>query len=86
MINHEWKASLHNAKTRPGAGCNFDHQLLIVDVQFTLKKLPVSETPLKLDYNSIDEVCRVKISYSFEALLLADEENSPNEQWEDGKE
>ena len=61
IINQKWKASLKNAKTRPGADCNSDHQLPIVDMQFRLKKLPVSETPLKLDYNSIDEVYRVKI-------------------------
>ena len=85
IINQKWKASLKNAKTRPGADCNSDHQLLIVDMQFRLKKLPVSETPLKLDYNSIDEAYRVKISNSFEALLVAEEEKSPNELWEDGK-
>ena len=85
IINQKWKASLKNAKTRPGADCNSDHQLLIVDMQFRLKKLPVSETPLKLDYNSIDEAYRVKISNSFEALLVAEEEKSPNEHWEDGK-
>ena len=54
-------------------------------MQFRLKKLPVSETPLKLDYNSIDEAYRVKISNSFEALLVAEEEKSPNELWEDGE-
>ena len=85
MINQKWKASLKNAKTKPGADCNSDHQLLIVDIQFRLKKLPVPVTPLKLDYSSIDEVCRVKISNSFEALLAAEEEKSPNELWEDGK-
>ena len=85
MINQKWKASLKNAKTRPGADCNSDHQLLIVDMQFRLKKLPVAETPLKLNYNSIDEVYQVKISNSFEALLASEEEKSPNELWEDGK-
>ena len=85
MINQKWKASLKNAKTKPGADCNSDHQLLIVDIQFRLKKLPVPVTPLKLDYSSIDEVCRVKICNSFEALLAAEEEKSPNELWEDGK-
>ena len=85
MINQKWKASLKNAKTKPGADCNSDHQLLIVDIQFRLKTLPVPVTPPKLDYSYIDEVCRVKISNSFEALLAAEEEKSPNEPWENGK-
>ena len=38
-----------------------------------------------VDYNSIDEAYRVKISNSCEALLVAEEEKSPNELWEDGK-
>ena len=74
MINHKWKARLKNAKTRPDADCNSDHQLVIVDLQFRLKKLSVSEPRLKLDYNSIDKVCRIQISNSFEALFVAQEE------------
>ena len=84
IINQKWKASLKNAKGRPCADCNSDHQLLIVEMQLRLKKLPVSETPLKLDYNSIDEAYRVKISNSFEVLLVAEEETSPNELFEGG--
>ena len=37
MRNHKWKASLKNAKTKPDADCNSDHQLLIVAIQFRLR-------------------------------------------------
>ena len=33
IINEKWKRALKNAKTRPGADCNTDHQLLVVDME-----------------------------------------------------
>ena len=78
MINQKWKGSLfEECKTRSGADCNTDHQLLIVNIQFRLKKLLLTDTPLKLDYNSIDEVKQVKISSSFEVLLASEDEKLP---------
>ena len=85
MLNQKWKGTLKNAKTRPGADCNIDHQLLAVDMQTRLKKLQKPQIPQKLDYTSIDNEYRIKISNSFESLLQCEEEKSPNELWEEGK-
>ena len=39
LINQKWKGSLRNVKTRPGANCNSDHQLLVIDLKLKLKKI-----------------------------------------------
>ena len=44
MINTEirliiWRSSIQSAKTRPGADCGSDHELLIAKFRFKLKKV-----------------------------------------------
>ena len=85
IINQKWKNALKNAKARPGADCNTDHQLLVVDMQVRLKKLRKVITPVRLDYTSFANEYNVRISNSFEPLLELDEEKSPNEIWQEGK-
>lgn len=38
IFSENWK-SLKNVRTRPGADCNNDHQLLTADIKFKLKQL-----------------------------------------------
>ena len=85
MINQKWIRALKNAKTRPGADCNTDHQLFVVDMQVRLKKLRKVISPVRLDYTSFTNQYSVKIYNSFEPLLEHDEEKSPNEIWKEGK-
>ena len=85
IIDQKWKSALKNAKTRPGADCNTDHQLLVIDMQVRLKKLNKVISPLRLDYTSFNNEYNVKVSNSFEPLLKLDEEKSPNEIWQEGK-
>ena len=37
--SQRWRSSIQSAKTRPGAGCGSDHELLIVKFRLTLKKV-----------------------------------------------
>ena len=38
LCNQRWRSSIHSAKTRPGADCGSDHELLIANFRFKLKK------------------------------------------------
>ncbi|XP_063593072.1 uncharacterized protein LOC134770132 [Penaeus indicus] len=86
LINKKWKGSVRNAKTRPGADCNSDHQLLVVDLLLRLKKINKPPIPLRFDYSTMNEKYRVEISNRFAALLECEEEQTPNELWGNGKE
>lgn len=39
MIGKRWKSSVLNVKTRPGADCGSDHQLLVAKVKIRLKSI-----------------------------------------------
>ena len=84
IINQKWK-SYKNARTRPGADCNNDHQLLEVIMKVQLKKMS-QPVQLRLDYKSVPEDCQNLVSNSFAALLRCEEEKTPNEFWSKGKE
>ena len=85
MINKKWKGSVQNAKTRPGSDCNSDHQLLVMDLKFRLKKLTKPPKVLRFDYTTISDDYKVEISNRFESLLQCDDEKTPNDRWEEGK-
>ena len=72
-------------KTRPGSDCNSDHQLLVIDLNFRLEKLMKPPTVLKFDYATISDDYRIEISNRSESLLQCDDEKTPNELWEEGK-
>ena len=39
LCSHKWRSSLQSAKTRPGADCGSDHELLIAKFRLKLKKV-----------------------------------------------
>ena len=45
-FSQKWKSNLKDVRTRPGADCNSDHQLLIVEIRFRLKKMEHPLPPL----------------------------------------
>ena len=48
-----WKSSIQSAKTRPGADCGSDHQLLIAKFRLKLKKAEKTTRPVRYDLNKI---------------------------------
>ena len=50
---HNWRSSIQSAKTRPGADCGSDHELLIAKFRFKLKKAEKTARPFKYDLNQI---------------------------------
>ena len=66
---------MQGAKTRPGADCSSDHQLLIAK----LKKVGKTTRPFRYDINQIPYDYTVEMMNRFEGLDLVD--RVPKELW-----
>ena len=53
LCSQRWKSSIQSAKTRPGADCGSDHELLIAKFRFNLKKVGKTTRPFRCDLNQI---------------------------------
>ena len=73
------RSSIHSAKTRPGADCGSDHELLIAKFRLTLKKVGKSTRPLRYDLNQIPYDYTVEVTNRFKGLDLID--RVPEELW-----
>ena len=85
IVSQKRRGCVKNVRTRPGADCNSDHQLLVADIKLGLRKMVQSLQPRRVDYQTLDNNYKVKISNRFEALLQCDEERTPNELWKEGQ-
>ena len=66
-------------KTRPGADCGSDHELLIAKSRLKLKKVGKSTRPFRYDLNQIPYDYTVEVRNRFKGLDLID--RVPNELW-----
>ena len=66
-------------KTRPGADCGSDHELLIAKFRLQLKKLGKTTRSLRYDLNQIPYDYTVKVRNRFKGLDLID--RVPDELW-----
>ena len=67
------------AKTRPGADCGSDHELLIAKFRLQLKKVGETTRPFRYDLNQIPYNYIVKVINRFKGLDLID--RVPEELW-----
>ena len=58
------------SKTRLGADCGSDHELLIVKFRFKLKKIGKTTRPFKYDLNQVPYNYRVEMTNRFKGLDL----------------
>ena len=63
---------IQSAKTRPGADCGSDHELLIAKFRLTLKKVGKSTRPFMYDLNQIPYDYIVEVRNRFKGLDLID--------------
>ena len=63
------RSSIQSAKTRPGADCDSDHQLLIAKLRFKLKKVGKTTRPFRYDLNQMLHV-------NFRTSLLSSTKNT----------
>ena len=64
--------AVESAKTRLGADCGSDHELLIVKFRLKLKKVGKTTRPFRYDLNEIPYDYTVEVTNRFQALHLVD--------------
>ena len=69
LCSQRWRSSIQWAKTRLGADCGSDHELLIAKFRLKLKKVGKITRPFRYDLNEIPYFT-VKISNRFKGLNL----------------
>ena len=74
------REALHSQKkTRPGADCGSDHELLIAKFRLKLRKVGKTTGPFRYDLNQIPYDYTVEVGNRFKGLDLIDRE--PDELW-----
>ena len=79
LFSQRWRSSIQSAKTRPGADCGSDHELLIAKFRLKLKKVEKTTRPLRYDLNQIPYDYTVEVRNRFKGLDLID--RVPDELW-----
>ena len=65
-----WRSSIQLAKTRPGADCGSDHELLIAKFRLKLKKVEKTTRLFRCDINQIPYDYTVEVRNRFKGLDL----------------
>ena len=79
LFSQRWRSSIQSEKTRPGADCGSDHELLIAKFRLKLKKVGKTTGPFWYDLNQIPYDYTVEVRNRFKGLDLID--RVPNELW-----
>ena len=74
LCSQRWRSSIQSAKTRPGADCASDHELLIARFRLKLKKVGKTTRPFRYDLNQIPNDYTVEVTNRFKGLDLIDTE------------
>ena len=77
--SQRWRSSIQSAKTRAGADCASDHELVIAKFRLKLKKVGKTTRPFRYDLNQIPYDYTVEVRNRFKALDLID--RVPDELW-----
>ena len=77
--SQRWRSSIQSAKTRLGADCGSDHELLIAKFRLRLKKVEKTTRPFRYDLNQTPYDYTVEMTNRFKGLDLID--RVPDELW-----
>ena len=80
-LQPKMRSSIQSTKTRPGADCGSDHELLIAKFRFKLKKVGETTRSFKYDPNQIPYNYTVEVRNRFKGSDLID--RVPEELWMD---
>ena len=72
ICSQKWRISIQSVKTRLGADCGSDHELLIAKFRLKLKKVGETTTPFRYDLNQIPYDYAVEVRNRFKGLDLID--------------
>ena len=79
LYSQRWRSSIQSTKTRPGADCGSDHELLFTKFRLKLKKVGKTTRPFRYDLNQIPYDYTVEMRNRFKGLDLID--RVPDELW-----
>ena len=79
LCSQRWRNSIQSAKSRLGADCGSDHELLIAKFRLKLKKVGKTTRPFRYDLNQIPYYYIVEVTNRFKGLDLID--RVPEELW-----
>ena len=79
LCSQRWRSSIQSAKTRPGADCGSDHELLIAKLRLRFKKVGKPARPFRYGLNQIPYDYMVEVTNRFKGLDLID--RVPEELW-----
>ena len=71
-LQPRWRSSIQSAKTRRGADCGSNHELLIDKFRLKLKKVGKTTRPFRYDANQIPYDYTVEVKNRFKRLDLID--------------
>ena len=72
LCSQRRRSSIQSTKTRPGADCGSDHELLIAKFRLKLKEVGKSTRPSRYDLNKIPCNYTVEVTNRFKGLDLVD--------------
>ena len=72
LCSQRWRSSIQTAKTKPGADCGSDHELLIAKLTLKLKKTGKTTRPFRYALNQIPYDYIVEVRNRFKGLDLID--------------
>ena len=70
LCSQRWRRSIQSSKTRRGADCGSDHELLIAKVRLKLKKVGKTTRAFSYDLNQIPYDYTVEVTNRFKGLDL----------------
>ena len=79
LCSQRWRSSIQSAKTRLGADCGSDHELLIAKFRLNLKKVGKTTRQFRYHLNQIPYDYTVRVRNRFKGLDLID--RMPEELW-----
>ena len=68
LCSQRWRSSIQSTKTRPGANCGSDHELLITKFRLKLKKVGKTARPFGYDLNQIPYDYTVEVRNRFNGV------------------
>ena len=72
LCSQRWRSSIQSTKTRPGADCGSEHELLIAKFRLKVKKVGKTARSFRYDLNQIAYDDTVEVRNRFKGLDLID--------------
>jgi len=72
LCSQRWRSSIESTKTRPGADCGSEHELLIAKFRLKLKEVGKTTRPFGYDLNQIPYDYTVEVRNRFKGPDLID--------------